>query len=361
MNKFLCFFLLCALNVCNVSCQTQGEQRYVLSNEYLKKKTPQAIMEQRRGISGVVHNKLVIFGRSNGLTEEFFLYDERSQVLSPFLTLQNTSDKVLGLLAKDNKLLKNGYLSIPDMYKEYRIEDIPIDSLPYQDFWIEDGNVKVKIDSYPFHYVDKAYDTKFSFDGKSVIVNPYTDVSAGYWAENDNRIYIYDLVDIKKSQVQKQTIRCDQCMNANLIGNKIIFVKEIEIGGGRDGYYKNIYIAPKNNIDDTVKIAHDINIIQLSPDGKFILGEKYLHGKYTPVIVDVASKRFQYLLGRKYPMAYSFYSPYEKKFAFDFQTHFVYINFPDSYPFDALNQKSTQSSKTEDAAFWKKYQHEALR
>jgi hypothetical protein len=147
-----------------------------------------------------------------------------------------------------------------------------------------------------------------------------------------------------------------------MIGDKIYFVKEIEIGRGRDGYYKNIYVAPKDNINDTLKIAHDINLIKLSPDGKFILGQKYLNGEYVPIIIDVTLKRFQYILGRNYPIDDSFFSPYEKKFAFDFGTHIVYIEFPDRYPFDTLDtKKGKRLAAAEKNAFWAKYQHEPLK
>jgi hypothetical protein len=362
MNKCLYFFVFSLLKVSAMSCQTKGEEVvYVLSNEYVKKKNPQTVIEKSVGINGVANNKLVIFGGSEGLTEKYFLYDEKTQDINSYLTLPNISDKVLGILAKDNKVLKSGYMAIPQTYRDYRIEDIPIDSLPYQDFWIQDGNAIVKIDRYPFHYLDKVYDAKFSSIDRYLIVNPYNDATAGYWPEDDDRFYVYDLVNFKSGEVKKQTIKCEQCMNTNLVDHKFIFVREIEIGGGRDGYYRNIYSAPEDNINDTVKIAHDINLIQLSSDGKFILGKKYLYGEYTPVIIEVASKRFQYLLGRDYPMEYSFYSPYEKKFAFDFGSHFVYINFPDTYPFDALSQNVNNTSKTENAAFWKMFQHETLK
>lgn len=361
MNKFFFLLLFIFLDVCSGSCQTRVEHNYALSKESVKRKKPGTVTETRRGISGVVSGKIVIYGGSEGMIEKFMLFDEKSQQLSPFLTLSNKSDKVLGILVKEGQIFKKGFMSIPEKYREYRIDDIPIDSMPYQDIWIQDGTAIAKIDTYPFHYIDKAYDSNFSMDGRYLIVNPYTDITAGYWPEDDDRFYIYDLIDLKKSHIKKQTIKCEQCMNTNMIGDRILFVKEIAIGGGQDGYYKNIYIAPKDDIKDTLKIAHDINIIKISPDGKFILGEKYLHGEYTAVIIDIASKRFQYLLGRNYPMSYSFYSPYEKKFAFDFGTHFVYIDFPETYPFDALSRKVNRTSKTENADFWKKYQHEPMK
>lgn len=360
MNKYCSFFLFAFLHLGNVSCQTNDRVSYVLSKELVKEKVS-GVVPAKKTIVGTVHGKIVISGDNEGMTEKFLLFDEKTQKPSPYMTLPNRSDKVLSILVKEDQVVKTGFMSVPEKYRDYRIEDIPIDSMPYQDIWIQDGNTIVKIDTYPFHYIDKAYESNFSLDGRYLIVNPYTDVTAGYWPEDDDRFYIYDLVDLKRNQIKKQTIKCEQCMNTNMVGDKILFVKEVAIGGGQDGYYKNIYMAPKDNINDTLKIAHDINLVQLSTDGKFILGQKYLHGEYTPVIIDVASKRFQYLLGREYPMSYSFYSPYEKKFAFNFETHIVYINFPDAYPFDALSRKVNRTSKTEDASFWKKYQHEPLK
>jgi hypothetical protein len=352
------FYFFALLYASNVSCQPGSELDYALSTELIVRKAPGADQVEK-SVNGIVNGKIVISGNTAGMTKTFLLFDENTQQVSPFITFQNKTEKVVSIIANEKRIIREGYMSVPDKYKDYPVEKIPVDSLPYQDIWIQQEKTNVKIDSYPFHYIDKYFKINFSHDGRYLVVNPYTDISAGYWPENDNRFYIYDLGNLKR--IEKQTINCEQCMNANLVGDKIIFVKEIEIGGGRDGYYKNIYVAPKNNINDTLKIAHDINLVQISPDGKFILGQKYLYGEYTPVIIDVASRRFQYLLGREYPMSYSFYSPHQKKFAFDLGTHLVYISFPDTYPFDALNQKATRSSKTEDAAFWKKYQHQALK
>lgn len=361
MNKILYILFFTFLNAWNVCCQSTSDQRYTLSKEIVKKKESQVSSGARKGVNGIVNGKLVIHGGSEGLTDKFLLFDERTFQVSQYITFFNKSDKVLGVLVKDDKILKSGYMRVPEKYRYYSITDIPVDSFPYQDVWIQRGNATVKIDTYPFHFIDKSYDVSFSSDGQYVIVNPYTDATAGYWPEDDDRFYIYDLVKMNEMEVRKQIIKCERCMKVNMINDKMIFVKEIKIGRGMDGYYKNIYISPKNNINDTLKVAHDINIRLLSPDGKFILGEKYLHGRYVPVIVDVASRRFQYLLGREYPMNYSFYSSVENKFAFDLDTYIIYVEFPVTYPFDALNKDMSMSTKGEDTVFWKKYRHESLK
>ena len=60
-------------------------------------------------------------------------------------------------------------------------------------------------------------------------------------------------------------------------------------------------------------------------------------------IVDVTQKKYQLLLGRDYDddRSQAFYSQYHQKFAFDMNSHIVYVDFPDEYPFDALRRDNS--------------------
>ncbi|MDR1097318.1 MAG: hypothetical protein LBL57_04215, partial [Tannerella sp.] len=120
--------------------------------------------------------------------------------------------------------------------------------------------------------------------------------------------------------------------------------------------YSNIYKAPIGNINDTTVIARDMELINITPDGKYILGKRKLHGKRLTVILDVAAKRYQYITGRNYHSKPSFYSYQMQKFAFDFGTHFVYVEFPDTYPYDAMiPYKIEWYSDADNKAFWKEH------
>jgi len=78
------------------------------------------------------------------------------------------------------------------------------------------------------------------------------------------------------------------------------------------------------------------------------------------VIIEVASKKYQMLLGRDYYKHKSFYSHHENKFAFDFTGYLIYVDFPDKYPFDALNWRNEEIPDWTEKEFWSKYQHDPL-
>lgn len=353
-------FIISIIIYTNISCQTKNSD-YTLSKEKIVKKNQFLLdfnnEDGRLNIVGITKDSLILLEKEGII----YSYDEKKLKIKPYIKLLDFNNcKDLGALVYNNIIFRQGYFNLPEEYKNVSIDKIPIEKFEYQDFWIQYKDKNIKIDSFPYHYIDKYYRWVFSNDGTKLICNPYTSYTPGYSPETDDRIYIYDLRNIEKGKIVKQIISCEQCLNTFIVNNFYYYNKEIPVGHGYDGYYKNIYKAPLNNINDTIKIAHDIEIFNITPDGKFILGGKYLHNKFSLVIINIETKRFQYILGRDYyyNIHNCYYSFKEKKFAFDFGNHIVYVEFPENYPFDALeNTYFKRYTKEQNELFWKKYTH----
>jgi len=361
-KKILLLASLCITGLINLRCQP--ENNYSLSNGLAQYKNSELLKNTlKRKISsrGIYNGKHVLFIKDSTNNRKAYLFDEYELNITPFLQIRDDiKSKIIDILVSNNIILKIGFYQVEEQYLDSPIEEIPIEQHEYQDFWIQFNDKNIKIDSFPYHYIDKYIRCNFSDDGKKLICNPYTSVTPGYSPETDNRIYLYDLHELEKGNIVKRVIPCERCLNNFIVDNYYYFNKEIPIGHGYDGFYNNIYKAPLSNISDTIKIAHDIELINITPDGKFILGEKYLYGKFALVIINVETKRYQYILGRDYPIDNCYYSVKEKKFAFDFGKCIVYIEFPDKYPFDALENtffKKTTNTKNDEKNFWIKYTH----
>jgi hypothetical protein len=166
---------------------------------------------------------------------------------------------------------------------------------------------------------------------------------------------LYDLEKIKQGVVQENIIPCERCYNTFQINDTLIFGKEIIIDDrGIEFTFSNIYKAPINNINDTTLIARDMTLLEISPDGRYIIGRKEIYGKKITVMLDVQNKRYQYIIGRNYHNKHCFYSYKEQKFVFVFDNHLIYIDFPDEFTHDAMiPYKPDWSTKEEEDAFWK--------
>lgn len=228
----------------------------------------------------------------------------------------------------------------------------------YNRLYLRYKNDKIELDS--IYNADKKIHSSFTSDGKYLLVNSLNTLSDYYNDEQDNRIMVYDLSEIDKGNIRKQYIPCDKCADSYLVNDTLFFTI-----GRKDAYggfnNKDIYMAPWGHLKDTVKIASNTKIIAISPDGKYILGSRFFdRQKNTCVIVDVESKKYQMLLGRDYFNHKSFYSYYENKFAFDFKGYLIYVDFPGSYPFNALNWRNEEIPDWTEKEFWSKYQHDPL-
>ncbi len=216
------------------------------------------------------------------------------------------------------------------------------------------------------HFLDSIYNadklihSSFSEDGRYLLVNTLNTLSDYYNPDQDNRIMVYDLENIDQGRIKKQYIPCMHCSDSYLVEDQLFFTV-----GRRDGYegfsIKDIYVSPWGSLKDSVKIADNTDIKDISPDGKYILGTRFWdRQKTTAVIVDVSQKKYQMLLGRDYGDRIAFFSHHENKFAFDYEGFIIYVVFPTDYPFDALNWRNEEIPLWTEQEFWKQFEHTPL-
>lgn len=210
---------------------------------------------------------------------------------------------------------------------------------------------------------DKKIHSSFSSDGKYLIVNTLNTLSDYYNPEQDNRIMVYSLENIKNGKINKIYIPCTHCADGYLVGDDFFFTKSNQQDDYSGGFaWKDIYKAPWGKLQDSIKIAAFSEILAISPDGKYILGTRHFDLPNSPcAIFDVENKKYQLLLGRNYSKAHAFYSFKNKKFAFDFSGRIVYIDFPKKYPFDALRRGNPDIPNWSETEFYKSYQHEPFK
>lgn len=363
---FLLMGILLFLCIFNINCQFNSNQ-YQEAKELIKiknQKVQKLLNSIRFQVCGVSAGNYVLFITDSLQNRKLMLYDETTEIIkADTVKLNLGKSKPLEINVFNNVLMLRGYFELPDIYQNVPIDKVPSQLFDYQDLWIQYKNNKFRIDSFPYYFLDKYIGCRFSSEGRYLVCNPYSTNSAGY-LEGDNGIYVYDLKKIDKGIVEKQKINCDRCFQSFIISDTVYFGKEQIIGGGVDGVFYNIYKAPLRNINDTVLIASNIEIELITPDGKYIFGSKYLYGKYASVIVDVSTKRYQYMLGRDYSSDYMFYSKLEKKFVFDFGVRLVYLAMPEIFPFDATDRITYEkyirrgTSKEQNEAFWKKFRYD---
>lgn len=289
-------------------------------------------------------------------TDQFFLLDEINFSIKQ-IQVETSINKSIAIksITLDEYILSFGYWNESGNFDNISLDSIDIDSREYnyQDMWLFKKNENILIDKFAHNYIDKKLRCQFSFEGDRLICNSYTNSSPNYSENEDNQIFIYDISEFSNNKVSKTLINCDRCKNSYISKDKIIFNKEIPMGAGYDGYFNNIYEASLNNIKDTVKLAHNMEISLFSDDGEFILGMKRLFGKTTPYILSTSKKSYQYLIGLQYENY--FYSKTYKKFAFIKADKIVYINYPKNFPFNALDKKRQKSSTEDNKVFWEKF------
>ena len=256
-----------------------------------------------------------------------------------------------------NSYISNRFIENEFIFYERDYFDNP-DDYGYTKLYINSFGQDHFLDS--INNADKKIHSSFSSDGRYLLVNTLNTLSDYYNPEQDNRIMVYDLSEIEDGKIDKQYLPCTHCSDSYLVSDQLFFTI-----GRKDGYNgfsnKDIYVAPWENIEDTVKIADNTDILAISPDGKYILGTRFWdRQKATAVIIDVEQNKFQMLLGRDYATHKAFYSYHEDKFAFIFNGYLIYIDFPESYPFDALQWKNEEIPDWTNEAFWSAYQHSPL-
>ena len=255
-----------------------------------------------------------------------------------------------------------GFLDMNSLKDNYWFYDVGYMSDDYevyfQNLWLQYKGQDYFLDS--IYNADKLIHSSFSSDGRYLLVNTLNTLSDYYNPEQDNRIMVYDLSEIDQGNIKKEYIPCTHCSDSYLIGDQLFFTI-----GRKDGYdgfsNKDIYRAPWGSLKDSVKIASNTDILAISPDGKYILGTRFWdRQKTTAIMVDVAQKKYQMLLGRDYAKQRAFYSHYQNMFAFDFKGYLIYLDFPKRYPFDALRWRNEEIPDWTEEDFWQQFEHDPL-
>jgi hypothetical protein len=207
---------------------------------------------------------------------------------------------------------------------------------------------------------DKKINPNFSADNNLLIINCLNTLSDYYNPAQDNRFRIFALNNLQKGPPTARDIPCTHCAKGSLIENKFFFTKSTYRDDFNDGYaWMDIYYSPWGKMQDSTKIASYSDIVQVSPDGKYILARRIFDLKNRPfAIIDVRNKKYQLLLGRDYSNGRPFYSFKEKKFAFDFGGVITYIDYPKEFPFDALKKTNRKDIPSwTDLNFYKQFEH----
>jgi hypothetical protein len=206
---------------------------------------------------------------------------------------------------------------------------------------------------------DKRTHSSFSEDDKYLIVNTLDELPEMYNPKQDDQFIVYDLDDLRRGKVTRSVIPCQYCAFGHLVNNKLFFTRSNERDDFSGGYaWRDIYVAPWGKLKDSVKIAFRSNIIAISPDGRYILAKNFDLPNGVCLIIDVRTKKYQLLLGRDYHKHAAFYSYEKEKFAFDFGSHIIYVDFPEEYPFDALKNNLQLWGKSSEIR--EQFQHKPL-
>ncbi len=297
-------------------------------------------------VGSIDHDNFLFYGEDDSYESSIYQYsisNDSMWLLSDYSIEMDDSFDGLSLV-----VTRNG-----NFYSKFYLND-PFD-YGYQKIYFNREGKDHFLDS--IYNADKIIHSSFSFDGKFLLVNTLNTLSDYYNPEQDNRIMIYDLSAIELGTIKKNYIPCSLCSDSFMVGDQLFFT--IGRKDGYDGYSnKDIYKAPFNDISDTTKIAVNTDLIGVSPDGNYILGSRFLdRQKTTAVIIEVSSRKYQMLLGRDYPSGRPFYSLYENKFAFSIKGHIIYIDFPESYPFDALTWRNEEIPDWTETEFWSQFEH----
>lgn len=259
---------------------------------------------------------------------------------------------------------KTGYLKIEKYFNDFWLYSIGFASEDYktyyQNLWIQYKGGNYKLDS--IYNADKKIHSAISGDGKHLIVSTLNYLTDYYNKLQDNSFKIFSLDEIKNGQVKMENVDCQFCSNIYFNGNDLVFARSDDRDDFEGGYsWTNIYSAPLNQIANTEMIAGFADITALSADGQFILANRVFDLPNRPrAIINVRNKRYQLLLGRNYSKAQAFYSFFERKFAFHFGNHIVYVDFPDQYPFPTLRKNNPDIPHPSQREFYKQFMHPSL-
>lgn len=217
-------------------------------------------------------------------------------------------------------------------------------------------NDEIKGESYSFFHFETP-DTSFVFwtipnfdivpyvtfpeDTSLMIINTLQEEPSYYDSKYDDYIWKFDLENLKRGIVKKDSVFCKYCRSCFEANHKWIFTKSNERDDLYDGFsLTDVYVSSISDLSDSVKVAVKFNVCSVSEDGRYIFAVKnYVSSERACVIIDSEERKYQIILGRDYSSMNPFYSKEEKKFGFDNGDCVIYIDMPQKFPFDALNDE----------------------
>lgn len=342
-------FIGCVLQL--NSCEAQEGDRLIKTTETIVKYNfSSPITKGKNSLKPVGYfNKSILYkyDEYTNWSAKFYLLDENNYEFKQILEVIPNSKRLFFFSTFDSLIFyREAVFNNGDGYSKlfilYKANSIMLDSI---------------------YNADKKIHASFSTDGKFIIVNTLNTLSDFYNPEQDDRIMVYSLENIKEGKVKKEYIPCTHCADGYLVNGDFFFTKSNQRDDFSGGFlWKDIYKAPWGKLKDTVKVAAFSEILAISPDGRYILATRHFDLPNSPcAIIDVDKNKYQLLLGRNYSKADAFYSFKEKKFAFDFGDRIVYIDFPKEYPFYALKRDNPDIPNWSNTEFYKQFEHEPFK
>ncbi|GCC51975.1 hypothetical protein SanaruYs_22060 [Chryseotalea sanaruensis] len=337
--------------------------QYSITDEIIVKKSNDLLLLQKNRNYFPVGNqdeKLVYqlnekidksLGYSSEATAKVYYEEVARKVIDSF-NIKSQNGKILRVKQKNEITIMYGFFSVPYKFREKRIDDLAMGEslLSYQDIWVKTKDENIKLKSYPEHYYDKAVEYSFDNSGKYILINTFV---SDYLRSTDADSIIYGYNFSTKDSFK---IFCQSCIKPQIVDDFLYYGKKFYYLKGSDAYDWKIYRAPLNDLTKSELLGEFIEIIEVSPDAKTILCKKNLYGKVVLALLNVSTKKFQYLLGRDYLKLKFFFSPGYNKWAFDLDDEIVYINYPDQFTFKAIDieMKQIHTTKSENKIFWEK-------
>ncbi|CAD5257216.1 MULTISPECIES: WD40 repeat domain-containing protein [unclassified Imperialibacter] len=294
------------------------------------------------------------YGLSSEAVGKVF-YNELTNEVIDTLSIKKQGRNILSFIQMDGSTLYRGIFQVPGDLLDKNVDELSRGQFlqDFQDFWISSNGSDTKIRSYPEHYYDRDVDYFLDESGKFVVLNEYVSqyLRSG---RSDSTVRIFEIDD---DEIKQRDLSCIECINMQVSSGKLFFGKKFFYLKGADVYDWKIYSTPLFDLSKSELIAEYIEVLLASPDGKYVLGKKQNYGRTCFVIVDVAAKKFDFIMGRDYSKYKYFYSPGRRQFAFDTESHFIYINYPKEFPFNAIGPEAAPARTTneEDSEFWAKH------
>ncbi len=366
--KKLSFHIL-VLIFFNMSALAQS--KYSLADEKLISKSGELVSLQKLRLykpSGYNGNLLVYqFDLNkkigNGYSSEADLkvyYDEKKQMIIDTISVRKKNRNILDFFQINGVTLYHGFYDVPSACSDKLIDELDRGECfqDYQDFWADINGREERIISYPMHYYDKDIYYNLSYDANYFVFDEFV----SQYLRSTIADSIIRFIQINNDFVETIPWVCKECIRPQIVNGVIYYGKKFFYFPGTDAYDWKIYRTSSFDSTKEELLAEYIEILLISPDGRFILGKKDLFGRKVAVILDVENKRYDYILGRDYLKYNCFYSFVYNKFAFDTKGYIIYIDYPDKFPFSAIgvDARKNQSKKNENIEFWAKFKYSDL-